>query len=230
MKKTTTLPILALLFAGLILSPGCKKKSDSNNSSSNTVTDIDGNVYHSVTIGTQVWMAENLKVTHYRNGIPIAHVTDNATWDNLTSGAYCNFENNEGNGTVYGRLYNWYASVDGLFITPAGWHIPSDAEWTTLVTYLGGETIAGGKLKETGTAHWETPNTGATNETGFSALPGGLRIAGVFDNLTEFGYWWSSSEISASDALFRDIDYAATDIFRASNNKSIGMSVRCIKD
>jgi uncharacterized protein (TIGR02145 family) len=143
MKKVTTFTILAILFAGLILSSACKKKNDSNNSSSGTVTDIDGNVYHIVTIGTQVWMAENLKVTHYRNGTPIAHITDNATWDNLTSGAYCNFDNNDVTSDTYGRLYNWYALVDGLFITPPGWHIPSDAEWTTLVNYLGGEAIAG---------------------------------------------------------------------------------------
>ncbi len=221
---------IALLIVLFMLSASCKKKDNGGDSIPSTVTDIDGNIYHFVTIGTQVWMTENLNVTHYRDGMPIAHITDNATWNNLTTGAYCNFENSEVNASTYGRLYNWYALVDGLFITPPGWHIPSDAEWTTLTTYLGGESSAGGKLKEQGTVHWETPNNGATNEKGFTALPGGIRIAGVFDNLGVYGYWWSSSEINASDALFRDIDYLNSDIYRASNSKSIGLSVRCIKD
>lgn len=138
-----------------------------------TVTDYDGNVYQTVLIGDQCWMMENLKVTHYRNGDPIPHVTDGVTWGNLTSGAYCNYNNDEGNVATYGRLYNWYAVDDSRNIAPAGWHVPSDAEWQTLVDYLGGDAVAGGKMKEAGTTHWASPNTGATNESGFTALPGG---------------------------------------------------------
>jgi uncharacterized protein (TIGR02145 family) len=139
----------------------------------NTVTDIDGNIYHTVTIGTQVWMVENLKTTKYRNGDPIPNVTGNA-WAALTTGAYCWYNNDAATyKATYGALYNWYAVADSRNIAPTGWHVPTDAEWTTLTTFLGGESVAGGKLKETGTNHWTSPNTGATNETGFTALPGG---------------------------------------------------------
>jgi len=146
-------------------------------SSTGTMTDIDGNVYETVTIGTQVWMAENLKVTHYRNGNTILHIIDWFSWFTLT-GAYCEYDNDVNNVAVYGRLYNWYAVNDSRYIAPVGWHVPSDAEWLTLVDYLGGDTVADGKMKEIGTTHWVSPNTGATNESGFSALPGGYRDYG----------------------------------------------------
>jgi len=143
-----------------------------------TVTDIDGNCYRTVTIGTQVWMAENLKVTHDCNGEAIPNVTDGATWAGLTAGAYCEYNNDVNNVATYGRLNNWYAVADSRNISPAGWHVASDAEWQTLSIFLGGDAIAGGKMKETGTTHWYSPNTGATNESGFSALPGGYRASG----------------------------------------------------
>lgn len=155
------------------------------------VIDIDGNVYQIVTIGTQVWMAENLKVTHYRNGDVIPNVTDGPTWAGLTTGAYCEYDNNVASVATYGRLYNWYAAVDTRNIAPDGWHVPSDEEWKQLETYLGmsqaeADAIGlrgsdeGGMLKETGTSHWDSPNTGATNESGFTALPGGHRRYGGF--------------------------------------------------
>ena len=149
-----------------------------------TVTDIDGNTYQTVKIGDQWWMAENLKVTCYRNGDAIPNITDGTTWASLSTGAYCEYNNDINNVATYGRLYNWYAVTDSRNIAPAGWHVPSDAEWKQLEMYLGMSqseadatgwrgTDEGGKLKEVGTMHWNSPNTGATNESGFTALPGG---------------------------------------------------------
>jgi uncharacterized protein (TIGR02145 family) len=198
---------------------------------SGTVTDIDGNVYQTVTIGTQVWMAENLKVTHYRNGDPIPHVTDGGTWSGLSTGAYCNYNNDEGNVATYGRLYNWYAVDDSRNIAPAGWHMPTDAEWQILVDYLGGEAVAGGKLKEAGTAHWYCPNTGATNESGFTALPGGCR-----DYYGNFGFMgfdagiWSSTEYDSNHAWYRYLDFNYSGVSRDDDSKQFGFSVRCVRD
>src|SRR5664280_1993486 len=174
-----------------------------------TITDVDGNIYNTVTIGTQTWMAENLKTTKYNDGTAIPLVTDNSAWATLTTGAYSNYSDNPSNSTTYGRLYNGYvvdnnaatkvASNGGKNVCPTSWHVPTDAEWITLTTYLGGGSVAGGKLKETGTTHWTTPNTGATNETGFTALPGGYRSTnGAYNNFEDYGYWWSSTEYSAT--------------------------------
>ncbi|OFX32082.1 MAG: hypothetical protein A2X08_17780 [Bacteroidetes bacterium GWA2_32_17] len=197
----------------------------------NTVTDIDGNVYNTITIGTQVWMAENLKTTKYRDGTTIPNVTDNTAWSNLTTGAYCDNSNLSSNSDTYGKLYNWYAVADVHNICPTGWHMPTDAEWSVLTTYLGGESVAGGKLKETGTTHWESPNTGATNETGFTALPGGYRYDnGSFYNVGNYGLWWSSTESNISNAWFRDAYYLYNNVNRLNISKKDGFSVRCVKD
>jgi len=172
--------------------------------STGTVTDIDGNVYKTVKIGNQWWMAENLKVTRYRNGDPIPNITDNHTWVDLSTGAYCNYNNDISNVATYGRLYNWYAVDESRNIAPAGWHVPTDDEWKQLEIYLGMSpteadethwrgTDEGGKLKETGTTHWYSPNTGATNESGFTALPGGYRVSGGFSSLGFGAYFWSST-------------------------------------
>ncbi len=197
-----------------------------------TVTDIDGNVYKTVKIGSQWWMAENLKTTKYRNGNPIPNVTDNTQWGNLTTGAYCNYNNDINYVNTYGRLYNWYAVSDSRNIAPVGWHVPTDAEWTTLTTYLGGESVAGGKLKESGTAHWSLVNAGATNETGFTALPGGYRdLNGICFNLIACGgFWWSSTEYDTNNALSRYMaDYLGL-VLRGYYGKTHGFSVRCVKD
>jgi uncharacterized protein (TIGR02145 family) len=196
-----------------------------------TVTDIDGNVYQTVTIGTQVWMAANLKVTHYRNGEALPNVTVNATWAGLTTGAYCEYNNDVNNVATYGRLYNWYAAVDSRNIAPIGWHVASDAEWQTLVDYLGFGTVAGGKMKEAGTTHWTIPNTGATNESGFTALPGGYRYAnGTYGGMSNNAAYWSSTESNSLFAWYRRLDYNNTGIYRYDNNKVYGISVRCVKD
>ena len=195
--------------------------------SSWSVIDIDGNVYAIVKIGNQWWMVENLKVIHYRNGDAIP-----TTWGNLTTGAYCNYDNNVNQATTYGRLYNWYAVTDSRNIAPAGWHIPSNAEWQILVDYLGGESVAGGKMKEVGTAHWASPNTGATNESGFSALPGGLRgDNGTYSLISSSGFWWSATENDRDNAWYRGLNYFSSGVdLGTGGGKHCGLSVRCVKD
>ena len=195
-----------------------------------SITDIDGNTYKTVTIGTQTWMAENLKVTKYNDGIAIPNVTDNTAWGELTTGALCDYGNIPSNSETYGKLYNWHAVNTGK-LCPTGWHVPSDAEWTELTDYLGGTSVVGGKLKETGTTHWASLNTGATNETGFTALPGGYRIFnGPFSYIGYFGYWWSATKLGANDAWYRRMFYNASSVDRDYYDKELGFSVRCLKD
>jgi uncharacterized protein (TIGR02145 family) len=192
--------------------------------------DYQGNVYEVVTIGTQVWMAENLKVTKFNNGDDIPFVTDPTSWSNLTSPGYCWYVNTSET-NEYGALYNWY-TVNSGNLCPTGWHVPSDVEWTTLTNYLGGTSVAGGKLKETGTEHWMSPNTGATNETGFTALPGGCRDSnGVYTYMSTGGFYWSTTPVGVSTrAWYRYLNYNEATISRLNNNKNTGYSVRCIKD
>jgi len=194
-------------------------------------TDIDGNVYHPVTIGAQVWMVENLKTTRYNDGSTIPLVTDSATWSSLTTPGYCWYNNSYSTyGSTYGALYNWYAVNTGK-LAPSGWHVPTDAEWTTLTTYLGDTSVAGGALKSTGTAYWLSPNTGATNSSGFSALPGHFRsIQGSFAPIGVSGYWWSSTAFNATFSWDRYINYDNVDVYRFSNNNTNGFSVRCVRD
>jgi len=198
-----------------------------------TVRDIDGNVYKTITIGSQVWMAENLKTTKYRNGDLIA-TTTTATFDisQESSPVYqWAYEGNESNVAIYGRLYTWYAVTDSRNVCPTGWHLPSDTEWITLAANLEGERIAAGKLKETGTTHWLSPNTGATNETGFTALPGGHRnINGTYSFIGEIGYWWSSTEYSSAFAFYRGMNHYHTHFYTSNYIKGFGFSVRCLRD
>ena len=191
-------------------------------------TDFDNNNYASVQIGTQTWMAENLKTTHYKNGTPIPNVIDSVAWAGLNTGARCYYNNDSASyASTYGALYNWYTVNTGN-LCPIGWHVPSDAEWTTLTTYLGGESVAGGKLKAT--TLWSSPNTGATNSSGFTALPGGLRTyPGTYGNFG-FGYWWSSTESNTADAWYRGMGYGSGTVGRHSYHKNDGYSVRCLRD
>jgi uncharacterized protein (TIGR02145 family) len=194
------------------------------------VTDVDGNLYQSVIIGTQTWMVENLKTTKYNDGTNIPNVTGASEWGTLTTGAYCWYNNDISYKATYGALYNWYAVNTGK-LAPKGWHVPTDAEWSTLTSYLGGRNVDGGKLKETGTTHWGSPNTGATNETGFTALPGsGRNLDRGFYVIGYHGYWWSASEEAADFAWFRFMDFDFIGVSRASSNKFLGFSVRCVKD
>ena len=190
-----------------------------------TVTDIDGNVYNTVTIGTQCWMVENLKTTRYNDGTTIPNVTDNTAWTGLTTGAWCYYNNDVSNNSIYGKLYNWYAVKTGK-LAPAGWHVPTFAEWGTLVNYLGGQG-AGGKMKAT--TLWNSPNTGANNSSGFSGLPAGYRLFDGSSNMGNFGNFWSSSECIPT-ASYLNLYYNNDEANTYCYNKLNGLSVRCIKD
>jgi len=233
MKKNHGTIYYALTLFGLILILfcSCKKEKDSDNE----LTDADGNVYTSETIGTQIWMIENLKTTKYNDGSPIPLITDNTAWRNATTQAYCWYNNEIGNKDPYGALYNWFA-VNTDKLCPKGWHVSSESDWNDLIDFLGGETVAGGKLKTPGTIEgnnglWYQPNVDATNETKFSALPGGMRGNGFYD----FGYggeWWSSSEYSSARAFYFYINNFDGTVGHTvdGGGKENGFSVRCIKD
>jgi len=194
----------------------------------NAVTDIDGNTYITVRIGNQIWMAENLKVNRYRNGNLIPNVTENEEWRNLKTGAWCNYENNQGYDMQYGKLYNWFAVGDKRGLAPEGWHIPSDEEWTILTDELGGDEIAGRKLKEISSL-WNSPNWKSNNESGFSALPSGC-LDEMFRCIGSNGGWWSATPNDTSCAWERDMGYNISDIYRNDLNMQNGLSVRCVKD
>lgn len=198
----------------------------------NTVIDIDGNIYQTICIGNQTWMAENLKVNRYRNGDPIPNIKNDKEWSELNTGACCNYANAISIDSKYGKLYNFHAVDDKRGLAPKGWHVPSDEEWEALTIFLGGEDVAGGELKEAGLMHWRNPNEGATNKSGFSALPGGGRgYDGMFDYIGEEIYLWSSSEYSRSGAWYRFIYHNDSRMRRDTyRGKKCGFSVRCVKD
>jgi uncharacterized protein (TIGR02145 family) len=232
MKKI--IPVLTVI----ILIAACKNKKNSTGEPvSSPVTVIDSTVSDTVRIGSQLWMKINLNTTHYRNGDVIAMVTDQTSWGTLTTGAWCYYDNDSAvHGATYGKLYNWYAVNDPRGLAPAGYHIPSDAEWTTLETALGGDLVAGGAMKDTGTTHWDIPNTEATNSSGFTGLPGGILDYNVSTGygacryVSVAGFWWSSTESSASKAWGRHLNADNSKINRDENDKVSGFSVRCIRD
>lgn len=200
----------------------------STTASSLTVTDADGNTYNTVTIGTQVWMAENLKTTKYRDGTSIPNITDDAAWLALTTGAYCCYNNDISNQNTYGALYNWYAAISEK-ICPLGWHVPTNSEWAQLREFLGGYSVAGGKMKSV--SGWTAPNKGATNESGFSALPGGNRGSyGKFFRIGDYAFWHSTTEYNESFPSFWHIAFEFEGLYLTSLPKSEGGSIRCIKD
>lgn len=207
------------------------------------ILDADGNIYHSVTIGNQQWLVENLRTTHYNNGDPISNITDNNSWGSLTTGAYCNYDNNASNAITYGKLYNFYAVSDSRKIAPAGWHIATDAEWCIMeneveagtdpgcsaTSWCG--TNTGGKLKQSGTSLWQSPNTGATNTYSFNAIPGGCHGTTLpFFGIGTIGYWWSATESSATMGWYRDLSSTKAGVYRNNVTKVYGCSVRCVKD
>lgn len=196
-----------------------------------SLTDQEGNLYKTIVIGAQEWMAENLKTSSYLNGDPIVNITDNTQWANLSTGAWCYYENNQLNECPYGKLYNWYAVSDPRNICPLGWHVPSLEDWSILSEFLGGDLIAGGSLKSTGNSYWYPPNEGATNTSGFSALPGGIKyFDGQNLSIGGIGWWWSSTEFSADAGYQRSLQHFDSTFTNASDNKRMGYSVRCIKD
>lgn len=197
----------------------------------NGVVDVDGNAYTSIIYGDQEWMARNLKVSRYSNNDLIAYLPSNTQWSSSASGAYCWYNNDDQYKATYGMLYNFYAVTDSRNICPSGWHIPTDSDWDELQIFFGGADIAGGALKEAGTAHWNTPNTDATNISGFTGLPGGIRLdSGIFNNIGAYGIWWSSDELNANAGWYRSLLFNSGSINRSSNHKRYGFSVRCVKD
>lgn len=240
-------PVVLLALSLLIICDSCKKDEDEPGNPTNgktkavfntnltygTMTDQDGNKYKTITIGTQTWMAENLRTTKFRNGEDIPEITDNTAWKYSVSSAYCNFKNTQNIDSIatFGRLYNWYAVTDSRNIAPSGWHIPSRSEWNTLVAYLG-VADAGGKSKETGTTHWKSPNTGATNESGFTALPAGDRANsdGKFYDIGSGFVCWTSTQQSLAEAYYRSIANIYSGMGENYMAKQLGLSVRCVKD
>ena len=191
----------------------------------------DGNVYKVVVIEDQVWMAENLKATKYSDGTDIPMVSNNTEWGELTTPSYCWYNNDEATyENRYGALYNWHAVNTGK-LCPSGWHVPTEAEWSTLINYLDGAISAGGKLKEVGTTHWDSPNTGATDEVEFSGLPGGFRyLYGAFNSVGENGYWWSSTQSGSNNAKSRALSHNSSSINSSDDNMKAGFSVRCLRN
>ena len=228
----------------------CHKEDENNPPITGTVTDVEGNIYKTVVIGSQVWMAENLRATRFRNGDSIPNVTDGGQWINLSSGAFCEYDNNPSLGLIYGKLYNWYAVQDDRNLAPQGWHVASDADWSVLGKYIGSNEFNSGlKIKETGYRHWVSSSISrpATNETGFTALPGGIRLdnsgvpqKGAFSNIGLFAYWWTSTEVTSEKAWVGRLDFAGGFHSGGDSNscesnlycydKNYGLSVRCVKD
>ncbi len=244
--------ILALALTTTLFS--CKKETSTpNNSGNNTtdttktsnttigkpgpnITDSEGNSYKTVTIGTQTWMAENLKVSKYNDGTTIPNITDNTAWSKLTTGAWSYYNNDATNNAKYGKLYNWYAvskTTNGnKNVCPTGWHVPSDSEWTVLTEYLGGLSVAGGKMKEVGTTSWNNPNMYASNTSLFTGLAGGIRdYNGNYFYIGGYGgYWWSSEENNDLFAWYRNLISNNGNAYRSDEYKINGLSVRCLKD
>lgn len=230
MKKrpliTVHLIVISVLF--ILLATSCKKDEGDN---PETVTDIDGNVYNTVTIGTQIWMKENLKVTKLNDGTPMTLVLNDNDWGSNTVPSYSWCGNDANTKNIYGILYNCYCVMTNK-LCPSGWHVPTDAEWTTLTDFLGGEDVAGGKMKEKGTTHWLSPNTDATNESGFTGLPAGYRHQwSPADQVGEDAYFWSSTirEVSGENWL-RSLGTLGSDCSRFDNKYENGLSIRCIKN
>ena len=205
----------------IVIVIGCTKDDKVNETSNANIP--------SIIIGTQTWTAKNLDIETYRDGTPIPQVTDPISWANLTTGAWCYNANQTANGTVYGKLYNWYAVHDPRGLAPVGYHIPSNSEWTTLSNFLGGNSFAGGKMKAL--EFWSSPNTEATNSSGFTGLPGGLRENdGSFASIGYNGVWWSSTEYSSTQGGSCGMNYGAASVNIGGDDKVEGNSVRCIKD
>ena len=250
MKKLLFTSSVIVLLGIFISISGCKKDDTEKLSPIifnptviyGSMTDQDGNTYKTVTIGTQTWMAENLRTTKFNDGTEIPLISDSNAWDsiawhNTKSPAYCYYLNDAATyRNIYGALYNGYAVISGK-LAPIGWHVATDADWTTLTEYLGGEGVAGGKLKETGTTHWGSPNFGATNESGFTSLPGGYRgnstpddqDAGYHD-MGNLGSFWTATEHMSGLLIFCEMFKYGKTVIRPLDSKYHGFSVRCVKD
>jgi uncharacterized protein (TIGR02145 family) len=199
---------------------------------SQTVSDVDGNTYNTVSIGNQIWLTENLKTTKFNNQDPIPLVTDNTLWSTQTEAAYCSYQNDNLLANVYGNLYNWHVLNDIRNVCPTGYHVPSILDWEALIDFLGGAAVAGGKLKEAGLAHWMDPNTGSTNSSGFTLLPSGWRAHnnGFYENLTYMAYQWSSTSIDALNASIMLVGFDSESCLTSESHKLTGLPIRCLKE
>jgi uncharacterized protein (TIGR02145 family) len=222
---------LCFLLGNLQAQTSTERKSWLNPSISyDKVTDIDGNAYATIQIGTQVWMAENLRTSRYQNGDTIPNVQDSSQWNNLTTGAWCHYDNNPKLERPYGKLYNWYTVSDPRKVCPTGWHVPTDAEWAVVIDYLGGEDVAGLAMKSKGRRYWEA-NEGTTNASGFSALPGGCRnYVGGFVLREISGSIWAVTESDPSNAFNYSPSCITDGMHRDTDGKTLGNAVRCLKD
>jgi uncharacterized protein (TIGR02145 family) len=238
---------IALATIFVVLSSDFSVNAQTNNTNStesvpSIVKDIDGNVYHTVVIGKQVWLQENLRTKKYRNGKSIAKNITKAQWSTDKSGACAVYDNDSIKENAFGLLYNWYAIANPAGLCPVGWHVPKDSEWNTMVNYLDEyadttelkrvqSEIAGGELKEIGYAHWTTPNTGATGTSNFLGYAGGNKsIDGKCNDVGAYGYWWTATASSAAEAYGRLLSYFNGNIDRFKTSKNLGFSVRCLKN
>jgi uncharacterized protein (TIGR02145 family) len=224
-SKIPILFFILSVFAALTFS--CKK----NKETSNLLTDVDGNSYKTIKIGTQLWMAENLKTTKLNDGTPITLTSDASSWSNLTTGSFCWYNNDEASSKdAYGALYNGYTIATGL-VCPTGWHVPEKTEWLLLRDFLGDSLNAGGKMKEVGTLHWLSPNKDADNSSGFTATGAGLRyFEGTFSSVLTFSAIWTATESADSDLWYVALYYGDPSCTLNHRNKKHGFSVRCVKD
>jgi uncharacterized protein (TIGR02145 family) len=230
--------IIFLVSITCLMLQSCSSGDSDNNTSTTSVSDVDGNVYQTVTICNQTWTKTNLNVSKYRNGDVIPQVQDATQWASLTTGAWCYYLNNANNGPIYGKLYNWYAINDPRGIAPIGWHIPSENEVTTMINCLGGWEVAGGKMKSVGTSQWASPNLGANNNSGFTALPGGGLNSSIlgstspgasFSSAGLTSHWWTSTSSGNYSINFTN-NYNLTSCYNFLTPPNSGFSVRCIKD
>lgn len=239
MKTKSTFLLFTYFLLGFVslFFTSCKKDNKTENI---TLQDIDGNIYKTVTIGTQVWMAENLKVTRYRNGDSISFYNGyEYGWPAISNqkGACCDYLNLPENSLIYGKLYNWNAVNDSRNIAPVGWHVPSEAEWKILSTFLGEDSICGGKMKATGTIEnatglWKSPNAEASNSSGFTALPAGSCNGdfGFYMQLGNWAYYWSSTSMNNKEAMCYFLSFHQGNMLINPNTKNSACSVRCIRN
>ena len=224
-KRNPGTIVLLIVTLSLIISSGCKKEGDPG-----IIHDAGGNTYKSIIIGTQTWMAENLKATKYNDGSAIPNIRDSVKWASSYSPAYCWYRNDSTSNNSYGALYNLFA-VNSKKLCPTGWHVPTDTEWATLFDFLGGEPVAANKLKEPGTTHWRSSYNEVTNESGFTALPGGLRgLDGSFLSRTWYGYWWIAPYGAPDTGYTVCMSYEGGQIYPENFYERIACSVRCIKN
>ena len=197
-----------------------------------TVSDVDGNTYNTISIGNQIWLTENLKVTKYNDQVPISLVLDDASWSTQTEPAYCYYEGDIANANVYGNLYNWHVVNNAKNVCPSGYYVPSIADWEELITFVGGNAVAGGKLKEMGLEHWLDPNTGADNSSSFTLLPSGWRANnnGAYENLIQMAYVWSSTSVDAQSSSIILVGYDSPACYTSDSHILTGLPIRCLKD